>query len=121
MLVDAYRRDNLASIKRFLSMQKVVNSRAKYEVHFLGGSPSEIIVHVNKIQGIDIAATLGLIDFNSIHIYRKDRRWTNKSADKCYEAIAPDLALDGCTEFHSSRWLNNNDNKMIVSFVNVNV
>jgi len=96
MILDGNSEENLGRIKKFLSLQKA-DSKGKLEIHFMGGSPLEIIVHVNKIKEIDFADTHGIINFDSICVFRKDKRWTQKSADECYEAIKDDFEFDGCT------------------------
>ncbi len=93
-IIDGKTRQQLERIREFLSLQKVT-STANYQIHFVGGAPLEVIVHVNDLKEIDFSDTHGLIGYNSIAIVRRDKLWTKKSRDEMFKAIKYDLEFDG--------------------------
>lgn len=95
MLLDGTTAQNARRIKRFLSMQKVVNDGTKMELRFIGGSPVEVFVLVEKIRDVDIADIYGITEFQKIYVFKgKNKRWTNKSANEFIEALKRDVEFD---------------------------
>lgn len=106
LIIDGKTRSNLNRIKKFLSMQKI-NSNAFYQIHFVGGTPRELIVHVDNMKEIDISDTHSLVGFNTILIVRRDKPWTRKSRNDMFKAIQYDLEFDGDTFDPASVYINN--------------
>jgi hypothetical protein len=96
LMIDGKNKANLERIMKFLLLQNV-NSKGKLEIHFVGGSPADVVVHVNKMKEIDCSDTHSLIQYDSIYILRRDKLWTKRSAAKMLEAIKYDLEFDGST------------------------
>jgi hypothetical protein len=89
---------SLKNVKRLLSMQKVANHGTSMELRFLGGSPKEVFILVERLGDIDIADVYGITEFQEIYIFKgKNKRWTNKSVNETIEAIKDDLDFDGIT------------------------
>lgn len=108
LMLDGTSSANLNRIRRFLNMQKA-NSRGVFEIHFVGGAPLDVVVHVDKIQEIDFADTHGLIGFDSIFITRRDKPWSRKNKNEIYKVIKDDLEFDGDTFEPASVFITNGD------------
>jgi hypothetical protein len=71
-------------------LQKVA-SKGELEIHLVGGSLFDVIIHVNDLKEIDFADTQSLIGYDSIYILRRDKRWTQRSVDTVTKDIKDDL------------------------------
>jgi len=120
LMLDGKTRESLVRIKKFLDLQKI-NLKSALEIHFVGGSPYDVIVHVNHLKEIDFSDTHGLVGYDSIHIMRRDKRWTQKNADKIFQDIKYDLKFDGSNFEPASIDITNGDEISGLSFTECNI
>jgi hypothetical protein len=120
LMLDGKTRATLNRINNFLNLQKI-NSKGGLEIHFVGGSPSEVVVHVNNLKEIDFADTHGLVGYDSIFILRRDKPWTQKSVDAFTEAIRDDLKFDGSNFDPASIDISNRDEENELAFIDCNI
>jgi hypothetical protein len=96
MMLNGKTPENLKRIKRFLSMQTVVDNPDTIELHFVGGSPIEAMAVIETLNDIDVADIYSITDFTDIHAYKSGRRrWTTKKTDSVLNEIKSDLSFDG--------------------------
>ena len=120
LMIDGNNKANLKRIMNFLMLQKVT-SKGKLEIHLVGGSPLEVIVHVNNLEEIDFADTQSLIGYDSIHILRRDKKWTKRSADTITSEIKDDLEFDHYTFNPTSIDIYNRDHDNELAFIDCKI
>lgn len=86
----------LRKIKVFLDKQMVKRNKNRYLIQLEGGFPPITFIEVDELFEIDLMDSKSLVFYREIIIYNKrNRNWTEESAQKMIAQVRWDLEYDG--------------------------